>query len=375
MPLGFSGGSELIRLGERYGNDLAASIQQTGQKIEMGLQRVTTQRQLQGLGATLSNIDPKSPDYTQKLIALGSEYPFAMQDPRGQAMMAMGAKEHYQWQEQQQAQQRMQQTLSNQMTMQGVRQKDALALVNARKNSEPDVNLDGLLDGSVPLNSRQENAGFRMGAGMPSLSGAPITEGEGEDSAPLFGTNEQLSELKDRALRPLAEVKKITGAKITGPQVVSALASEKRAMASEKRQQMTFEQQAKMQAERERASDEALKERERATDERASGTEERMSKKMELTRLKTAFDTNEKDITAYRRTLNTFLSDMEEKKKNKEPITKEDERRSRDLHAQLEDAGKERVRLENEMKSLTAPQQSAPKGRFRWENGELVPIQ
>lgn len=91
----------IAAMGERYGERLVGQLAQAGGMIENGLKAVTTMKELQSLGQNLSQISPESPDYQQQLMQLGAAHPFAMQDPRGQALVNMGNQQHLQWKNQQ----------------------------------------------------------------------------------------------------------------------------------------------------------------------------------------------------------------------------------------------------------------------------------
>ena len=91
----------IAAMSERYGDRLVGQLAQAGGMIENGLKAVTTMKELQSLGQNLSQISPESPDYQQQLMQLGASHPFAMQDPRGQALISMGNQQHLQWKNQQ----------------------------------------------------------------------------------------------------------------------------------------------------------------------------------------------------------------------------------------------------------------------------------
>lgn len=91
----------IAAMSERYGDRLVGQLAQAGGMIENGLKAVTTMKELQSLGQNLSQISPESPDYQQQLMQLGAAHPFAMQDPRGQALVSMGNQQHLQWKNQQ----------------------------------------------------------------------------------------------------------------------------------------------------------------------------------------------------------------------------------------------------------------------------------
>lgn len=101
MPLGFSGG--LSEISARYGQTLVRGLEQSGAILSHGLQQIQTNRQLREFGSALSTINPESPDFPQRAIGLAGNFPLAMQDQRGQAMLALDARAHANWTQSQQA--------------------------------------------------------------------------------------------------------------------------------------------------------------------------------------------------------------------------------------------------------------------------------
>lgn len=95
MPLGFTGG--LSDISARYGQTLVRGLEQSGAILSHGLQVMQTNRQLREFGSALSTINPESPDFPQRAISMAGNFPLAMQDRRGQAMLALDAKAHANW--------------------------------------------------------------------------------------------------------------------------------------------------------------------------------------------------------------------------------------------------------------------------------------
>lgn len=228
MPLGFSGGSNLVAMGERYGQRLVRGIMQAGEAIEQGLQRITTNRQLQGLGQTLSQLNPQSPDYPQKLIQIAPNFPFAMQDPRGQTMVAIGAKAHAQWQQSQNAMRTMGDRFGNQVALQGLRHRNSMAEIGARNANRANSDVDLLLPEG------------EQGLGTDETAMPAENEMSGTDAArsvPLFGTSGGMGSLAERAIGPLRDAQRMTGTKFSKTQVASAIAGEQRRIQQEKMQE------------------------------------------------------------------------------------------------------------------------------------------
>lgn len=252
MPLGFTPGT-LLGIQRHYGDQLLAGIEKGGQIIEQGLKQITTKRQLEGLGQTLSQISPESPDYPQQLIKVGSEFPFAMQDPRGQAMMSIGVQAHNQWQQQQKAIQQSELAFGRQKEMETVRHQNRLGEIAARPRAADggEMDLSGILSDGLPR---------RDGPMQPPSRGAMIATPQ--EGIPLFGQRDGLKDIARSALRPLAEAQEITGVKPTPKQGFSAVAGE---ITRRNQQQMQDDRQAeaaKKAAEQaaEKNADEARKE-------------------------------------------------------------------------------------------------------------------
>lgn len=200
MPLGFSGGANLVAMGERYGDKLAQGIERGGAIIEQALQRVTTQRQLEGLGQTMSQIDPKTPDYTQKLMEIAPQFPFAMKDPRGQAIFSMGVQAHKQWEQGEQAKQ----MFTNQQTIQGIRQRDALALQQARGQQSGNE----MVDLTVPDRLTPQNPASGLSSPVAGvMAGAEENAPPPDETAQLMGMSGGLNDISSGLANPAVRAK------------------------------------------------------------------------------------------------------------------------------------------------------------------------
>ena len=187
----------IAAMGERYGDRLVGQLAQAGGMIENGLKAVTTMKELQSLGRNLSQISPESPDYQQQLMQLGASHPFAMQDPRGQALVSMGNQQHLQWKNQQFAMQQADRAdaratrhddmaYRRAVTLAGMRQKQGDEMVDfndiglGRRRLSP--TLDFGQDVNVPASFNQ--ASLEMGnapeaAGVEAVSDQPMKIGLG----------------------------------------------------------------------------------------------------------------------------------------------------------------------------------------------------
>lgn len=346
MPLGFSGGANLIAMGERYGDKLARGIEQGGAIIEQALQRVTTQRQLEGLGQTMSQLDPNTPDYTQKLMEIAPQFPFAMQDPRGQAIFSMGVQAHKQWAQGEQVKTQF----ANQQTMQGIRQRDALALVQARNEGrDQGVDLSGL---NVPQRLAPQNpaAGIMSGGMSVPVEAAQDTAAP-DETGQLMGMSGGLDSISERALRPLAETQGITGIKPTRTQIFGALSGER-----------TREQQDKRATEASKIAEEKAAVKLAADEKKAADKEAADEKKFQQANnvqkrliLDSQLDTITREVSQHRTALNAHL--RKDGKKNDafyaqkaelEGILQEAGERQKKITERLDDIGKEEKTLTKE---------------------------
>jgi hypothetical protein len=329
----------LVALGERYGNDLSDSIKRTGEVLQRSLQQVTTQRQLAGLGASLSTLNPQTPDYPQQLIALGSQYPFAMQDPRGQALMMIGAKSHAQWQQLEAVKQRQQTGFGNQVALENLRYRHTLGGIEARNESKvgQEVDLSALGNG-LP----------RRDVPLPSLDAAanePVTD----EQAPLFGMGEGLGSMSS-ALGPLRDAQLATGVKPNRAQVFGAIAAERTRAQAAKMQE-------DRQAEAEKLSAAKDQARAKADETKAAQAEARQQRLI----LQGQINTIERDITQHRAALNKHLA-MRQKvlAAGDEAAVKEFDAQRAELESVLEQAGAERTQLLQQINNLGKDTEEVP---------------
>ena len=178
MPLGFepSIAQGMAAMGERYGDRLVNQLTQAGATIENGLKAVTTMKELQSLSQNLSQISPESPDYQQKLMQLGAAHPFAMQDPRGQALISMGNQAHLQWQHQQYAMQAADRVDARATRHDDMAYRRAVAVQGMRmKAGEQELD---------PLTEVTPQPGFSGNAAMDDAGGQPDGESEPGYEAP-----------------------------------------------------------------------------------------------------------------------------------------------------------------------------------------------
>lgn len=193
-PTGFPG-SPIAAMAERYGDRLSAGIIHSGQQIEQGLQRMTANRQVAGLGAELSQINPETPDYPQQVMAIASNYPEAMRDPRGQTIVAIGGNAYNRWKATQQAIAQSNMTFGRQLGLENLRSANDIAIARERNKSRAnsDVDLSGVDFSGSPMlrpgGGGGPGAGMQFGAGMPRLSGDSTTTGNAP-SAPVAGSDE-----------------------------------------------------------------------------------------------------------------------------------------------------------------------------------------
>lgn len=346
-------------MGERYGHQLAQGLVQAGQNIEQGLHRTATNRQLKGLGTSLMTVSPDSPDFPQKTIGIASQYPLAMQDPRGQFLVALGAKQHAAWQQQQQAQNRF----GNQVSLENLRYRHGLNRIDAAAAAKAnnDVDLSG-------LGAPAAQASPMRPPGMMSFGGAPVplpdAAPQGDESAPLFGMSGGLAENADplamRALRPLADAQRLTGTKPTKTQVFGAISAER-----------SRAQQQAMQDDRQAASevtaakrDEARAQTEEARATRAETTQQRLILNSQLSGI-------ERDISRHTAALQKHLSrrkDLDKtlaqlnddgKRQEAEQALKAWEGERADIQRLIQEAGAEQTRLRESLSGLGGAPSSA----------------
>jgi hypothetical protein len=341
-----SGSSPIAAATERYGDRLSQQITNTGQQIIANLQRLTANRQIQGLGATLSQLNPASPDWVQQATLVATEYPEAMRDPRGQAIFGMSAKANAQWQAAQRATQQSNLTFGRQVSLENLKTANDMKLEGLRQQGRltSGVDLSGL---NLGLPSRE------MGIGTDETQLNEAQEMPGGMGAPLFGMRQQgLGQIAASALGPLAEAQQITGVQPSKSQVMSAIAAER-----------TRRNQQSMQEDRQRQQEELAarraKESEVAADVRAERSDKKLATQLETGAIKTELAGVERDIGAQRTVLNNFIKELAKK----ESLTEADHAQRAELQGALQALGAERTRLNNllkaEAKSLSKEEAAA----------------
>ncbi len=364
--------SPIAAIGMRYGDQRAKGIVEAGAQIEEGLQRVTTTRQLQGLGQTLSQLDPRSADYPQKLVAIAPNFPLAMKDPRGQALMSLGVKDHFQWQQTEAAKSRMATGFQN--------QKDLVSFRAAnRPAAEKGVDLTGMF-GDTPLpaslspqnpatgidfgtdethpNTVPETAGGNIGnaanidpegALLPPVDFQPVGKPSSPGTAPI-------DPLVKRALRPLYDAGKDTGVLPKPREMYSAIASER-----------TRAQQEKLQEDRQAQQDKTLatkaKEAESKAVESAQRAEEKAQKASKMLQLQRDRADANRAIAKAREALNKHLVSAPLPEDRNDAFYA----KKAQLEGQLERAGAEATKLAEGETS------TAKKLRYDPATGSLVP--
>lgn len=378
MPLGFSGGNWLSQMGERYGDKLAKGIVQTGAIIEENLMKMQTNRQLTGLGQGLSQLNPQSAEYPNQLIELGTAFPMAMQDRRGQFLMSIGAKANAEWQAQERAKAQSEATFKRQKSLLGMRNQNRIGnevdllggaglpapdAAPPMESAPPTANTLGL--GRVGLPGL--GAALDLAGGQPQAQATPqpqttapsadgtsalkgMSGGLGDAAAPLpKGSSANRAALREtdsllgRALGPLREAQQLTGKKPTQAQLASAVAAEKRA-----------EQQRAMQEDRQRQQEAMQTEREAEAEKKRVAAEEKTQNSIRLSALKTELSGVERDLAAQRTALNNILKEQAKK----DTLTDADHALRTDAQAALETLGAERTRLNDLLKS-DAPEPAA----------------
>lgn len=369
-----------MEIGRHYGDQRAQEMVKQGQIIEQSLKNLTTNRQLQGLGSTLSQLNPETPDYQQQLIKVGTEFPLAMQDPRGQMLMMMGAKANAQWQQTQQGQA----TLNRQIGMENLRTNNDIRLEGIKQKNRIDLGGGGVDLSGVGLpeaDTAEAPAptpamGMRFGAGMPRLDAPAAAQdelpplpqetpaGQVPMQAPAPGMSGLVPNISSD-LAGLAAAQKATGLKPTRTQVGSAIASG-----------YTRRQQDKRDAERARNKE--------IEDEQKSLKEERRQKEAEVTRarlnLAPQLRVAESDVSRLSALLKDFMKryeamDYGDKKAKEGELNR--------IQSDLDTAGRKRDALLDVLKDLEAEKGETPEAssvspstnlkRYKFEGGKPVP--
>lgn len=320
--------SGIAQMTMKYGDQLADSIVKTGERIEAGLKQLTTQRELRGLSASLSQLNPQTPEYTQQLIGLGAEYPLAMQDPRGQAMIALGAKANANWMQTQRAIAQSDLVLNRQKTMEGIRQQNRIT------NQGQPIDFSG----DLPSNDLQ------------------FGTDEAPENVPLFGMRSNgLTDVARSAMaeeRAVGKVLQDQGVRLTPKDFQKGLRENIRGKIISERQQQGQEfRETEAEKARKFRSEEAEKAREAteasrgAREERA---EQRLDKKFTAGGIKAQLDNVGRDITRQSRMLENVLKEQAKKG----DLTEADHAMRTQLQAELQALGEERTLLEKQFRDL-----------------------
>lgn len=280
-----------------------------------------TNRQVAGLGQELGTLNPESPEWAQQAVQLGSRYPLAMKSPAGQFMLGTQAKAHAQWQQTQQATARAQTQFGNSVALEGLKQRNRLALATSKPGQQM-VDLESFA-GAIP----QQNA---MGGRTPLPSLDPVeNKPVTDEQAPLFGQTGGLGDIS-------ADVAKDFGGKgkIPASQFYPAV-----------RQERSFRQQSKMQEDRQAASEAAAAARDTArakADETKAARAEAVQQRLIL---QGQINTIERDITQHRAALTKHLASKGDKDEEFYATKAE-------LEAALQAAGAERTKLMEQINSI-----------------------
>lgn len=324
--LGFQPGT-LLGIQRHYGDQLLEGIQQGGRIIEQGLKQITTKRQLEGLGQTLSQLNPESPDYPQELIKVGAQFPFAMQDPRGQALMSIGAKAHAQWQQAQQVTRQADLTFNRQKQMEEIRFRNRQTLA-AEKPGTQMVNLNDFRDG-LPRG--------RMGLGTDETQFQEPEEVSGASpNVPLFGQKGGLRDIAADVARDLPGVDKMPVTQFA-PML---------------RQERTFRQQVKMQEDRQSEAEKKTADKTEKDKQEAAAKEAREEKRFQQADkvqqrliLDSQKDSIDREISQHRSALNAHL--RKDGKKNAEFYAQKSE-----LEGILQEAGERLTKITERLDSI-----------------------
>lgn len=350
MAYGIAPPGQLAGQLERFGDDSARMILQTGQMITQGLQQMMTNRQIQGLGTELSGLNPESPDWAQKAVQLGSRYPLAMKSEAGQFMLGTQAKAHAEWTQAQRATQQNNLMFGRQIGLENLRTANDIRLEGIKQKNRMELGGGGVDLSGVPLPQSLDGGTPASGISF----GTDETQPQPQESVagdPLTGMSGLLPDISG-ALGPLATAQKMTGVKPTRAQVASAVAAEQTRRQQEKMQEDRQRQQEAM-AEKTRLASEA------AAAKRSEESEKRADARMDVGALKTELSGIERDIAAQRRTVNRVIEEQAKKKK----LTDEDHAQRTQLQAELEALGAERTRinalLKGEAKTLSKAEAAA----------------
>lgn len=179
---GIGGSAALIK---DYGDWSAQQMQETGKLITTSLQRMNTNRQIQGLGQALSQTNPESPDWPQQAVALGAQFPLAMQSEAGQFLLGTQAKAHTQWANTQQAIQQSNLALNRSVALKGIRSADSLAAdARAKMRIGDDVDFSGI---KLPDTLQPRNPASGINLVGPTQTGEPLGAEQPDETSQLMG--------------------------------------------------------------------------------------------------------------------------------------------------------------------------------------------
>lgn len=233
MPLGFSGGQSFAQQLGEFGRDSANLTLQTGAVITQGLHQMMTNRQVQGLGSELGQLNPASPEWAQQAVQLGSRYPLAMKSQAGQFMLGTQAKAHAEWAQAQRAEQQATAMMARQVGMENLRTNNDIKLEGIRQQNRLAAGEGGVDLANIPLPQSLGQQGMGISLGTDEQQPRPMQEISG--STPMTGMDGLLPDISQRALSPLRAAQLATGVKPTRSQVFSAISQEDRQLQQEKR--------------------------------------------------------------------------------------------------------------------------------------------
>lgn len=316
----------LAALSKSYGDWSAQQMQETGKLIETSLQRMNTNRQIQGLGQALSQTNPESPEWPKQAVALGAQFPLAMQSEAGKMLLGTQAQAHAQWA----ATQRATAQFGNQVALENLRYRHTLGGIEARGLQKGNTEVDLTMPDT--LAPRNPASGINLQG--PTQSGEPLGAATADEAAPLFGQNESLPDISGAGLSPIERAKQRFLAmgltKVPRDKLATAV-----------QQEEVLDRQDKKEAAKE-TRDAAKDAAKVAADEARFGHSERVQQRLILN---SQLANAEKDVAQHRAALEKHLASKGEK---------DDEfyAQKKELERVLQEAGAERTRITSELKSI-----------------------
>lgn len=316
----------LAALSKSYGDWSAQQMQETGKLIETSLQRMNTNRQIQGLGQALSQTNPESPEWPKQAVALGAQFPLAMQSEAGKMLLGTQAQAHAQWT----ATQRATAQFGNQVALENLRYRHTLGGIEARGLQKGNTEVDLTMPDT--LAPRNPASGINLQG--PTQSGEPIGAAAADEAAPLFGQNESLPDISGATISPIERAKQRFLAmgltKVPRDKLATAV-----------QQEEVLDRQDKKEASREEMAAKRDTEKAAAEEARAARTEA-TQKRLLLTSQLSSVD---REVSQKRAALNKHLESKAER---------DDEfyARKKELEQALQDAGAEQTRVKNELNSI-----------------------